>query len=416
MKNKIKSGLLIVSMMLCSMANAQVPHKDKAFFKEYQPGYYQNYILKGIEDFNKKDEPPKIETRLKMDFSGMSLPNDITLYKKQWYNDPVSQGNTGTCWCFSTTSYLESEIYRLSGQQVKLSEMYTVYWEYVEKAKYFIKTRGTSAFAEGSEANAVTRMWKLYGIVPLDAYNGMMKGQSYHDHSKMFEEMNSYLQSLKNSNAWNEELTISTIKSILNNYMGVPPAKVNANGREMTPQEYLKDVLKLNPDDFCDVTSLYEKPYYTKVEYKVPDNWWHSADYYNLPLDDYMKVVKNAIRKGYTVAIGGDVSEAGFEANAQIAMIPTFDVPSEYIDEYSRQFRFSNKTTTDDHGLHIVGYVEKDGKDWYLVKDSGSGSRNVGKQSKSFGFYFFHEDYVKLKIMDFMIHKDMMKDYLPKFK
>jgi len=96
-------------------------------------------------------------------------------------------------------------------------------------------------------------------------------------------------------------------------------------------------------------------------------------------------------------------------------MVPTFDIPSEYIDDYARQFRFSNKTTTDDHGLHIVGYVEKDGKDWYMVKDSGAGSRNVGKQSKSFGYYFFHEDYVKLKMMDFIIHKDMMKDYLPMF-
>lgn len=201
----------------------------------------------------------------------------------------------------------------------------------------------------------------------------------------------------------------------MNSYMGVPPTKISVNGKEMTPQEYLNNVLKLKLDDYVDVTSLLEKPFYTQVEYKVPDNWWHSADYYNLPLDDYMKVIKNAIRKGYTIGIGGDVSEPGFESFAQVAMIPTFDIPSEYIDDDARQFRFSNNTTTDDHGLHVVGYVEKDGKDWYLVKDSGSGSRNVGKQSKSFGYYFFHEDYIKLKIMDIIVHKDMMKDLMPKF-
>ena len=117
------------------------------------------------------------------------------------------------------------------------------------------------------------------------------------------------------------------------------------------------------------------------------------------------------------MAIGGDVSEAGFlarEANA--AVIPSFDIPSAAIDENARQFRFSNETTTDDHGMHVVGYLEKDGVTWYLVKDSGAGSRTGGKENnKNFGYYFFHEDYVKLKMMDFTVHKDMMKDFLPKF-
>jgi bleomycin hydrolase len=114
--------------------------------------------------------------------------------------------------------------------------------------------------------------------------------------------------------------------------------------------------------------------------------------------------------------IGGDVSEAGFDAKNQIAIIPSFDIPADNIDEFSRQFRFSNKTTTDDHGMHLIGYLEKDGKDWYLIKDSGSGSRNCAKDSKNFGYYFFRDDYVKLKMMTFMVHKDMMKEYLPKFK
>ena len=127
-------------------------------------------------------------------------------------------------------------------------------------------------------------------------------------------------------------------------------------------------------------------------------------------------IIKNAIKNGYTVALGGDVSEAGFEPTAQVAVVPTFDIPSEYIDENARQFRFSNETTTDDHGIHIVGYLEKNGTTWFLIKDSGAGSRNAGKDSKNFGYYFFHIDYVKLKMMDFMVHKDAMKDVLKKFK
>ena len=118
-----------------------------------------------------------------------------------------------------------------------------------------------------------------------------------------------------------------------------------------------------------------------------------------------MAIIKKAIRSGYTMSIGGDVSEPGFSRTTQAAMVPTFDIPSEYINEDARQFRFTNETTTDDHGIHIIGYCERDGKDWYLIKDSGSGSRNNTHP----GYYFYHEDFVKLKMLGFMVHKDAVK-------
>jgi bleomycin hydrolase len=243
----------------------------------------------------------------------------------------------------------------------------------------------------------------------------MKNGQSHHNHKKMVDEMKAYLESIKQSNSWNSELTISTIKSIMDFYMGQPPKTVKVDGKEISPQQYLKDVLKLVPDDYIDVMSLVSESYWKKVEYKVEDNWWHSADYYNVPLEVYMDVLKKSIRNGYTVCIGGDTSESGFDSWSNVAVVPTYDIPSEYIDEYARQLRFSNKTTTDDHGMHLVGFKEIEGKDWYLIKDSGAGSRNCSKESKNFGYYFFHEDYIKLKIMDFMVHKDMFKDHLNKF-
>ena len=129
-------------------------------------------------------------------------------------------------------------------------------------------------------------------------------------------------------------------------------------------------------------------------------------------LNEWLAALKSAIRNGYTMCIGGDVSEAGYLSQNDIAIVPTFDIPSEYIDENARQFRFSNQTTTDDHGIHLVGYMTKDGKDWYLIKDSGSGSRD----GNNYGYYFYNEDYVKLKMMDFMVHKDAVKDLLKKFK
>lgn len=411
-----KSIVFLLAGITVPIVFAQVPHKDKGKFVENKAGYYKNVILKGIEEFDKKDEVPKVNKSYKIDITGMDIPTSVDQFTKQWCNNPISQGNTGTCWDFSSTSFLESEIYRLTKQQIKLSEMYTAYWEYVEKAKRYIKERGNSEFSEGSECNASIRIWKTYGIVPANAYSGLLPEQTIYVHVKMYNEMNTYLKSVKANNAWNEDIVIATIKSILNRYMGIPPTKVNVSGKEMTPQEYLTNVIKLNLNDYVDIMSFMEYPYYTQHEFEVPDNWWYDKNYYNVPLDDFMNIIKNGIKNGYTIAIGGDVSEAGYESNAQITVVPTFDIPSEYIDENARQFRFNNKTTGDDHGIHLIGYMEKDGKTWFLIKDSGSSARNCGEGSKNFGFFFFHEDYVKLKMISIMVHKDLAKDILNKIK
>ncbi len=412
----MKNIFVSVLALLLSAPFVMGQPRDKATFKDYKPGYYQNFILKDISQVKKKQHPQKRVKMFLMDQSGMNLPNDPALYKTEWHFPPISQGNTGTCWCFSTTSMYESEVYRLTGQKIKISEMFTVYWEYVEKARRFVRERGNSLFSEGSEGNAVARIYKMYGAVPEEAYTGLTGGRKFYDHSDMYKEMNTYLKSVKETNAWNEEEVLATIKNIMNHYMGTPPESVTWKGKTYTPRQFLKEVLKINPDDYVEILSYEQEPFWQQVEYKVPDNWWHSKEYYNMPLEDFMKALHNAIRKGYTVSIGGDVSEAGFSRETNVALIPDFDIPSAYINDDARQFRFSNHTTTDDHGMHLVGYLQKDGSYWYLIKDSSSGSRNVGEGDKKFGYYFFSEDYVKLKMMGFTVHKDAVKDLLKKFK
>lgn len=389
----------------------------KAKFENKKEGYYQKVIKKSIKDFEeKKKEKSK---RFNYDFSQIKIPNKKNLYTSAWHFNPLSQGSTGTCWDFSTTSFFESEIKRIHNKELKLSEMHTAYWEYVLKATRFINERGESLFAQGSEANAVTRVFAKYGAMPAEAYTGLKKEQRFHAHGKMFNEMKSYLESLKESNAWNLKQNIATIKAIMNHYMGTPPTNFTFNGKNYTAKEFFKKEVKLEMSDYIEVLSYRQKPYWQKVEYQVPDNWWHSEEYYNVPLDVYMEILKKSIREGYTMSIGGDISESGFGKWSQAAIIPEYDIPYKYINEDARQFRFSNHTTEDDHGMHLVGYVEDyngDGFDWYLVKDSGSGSRNNNENAEEFGYYFFREDYVKLKIMDFTVHKDMIKKYLDKFK
>ena len=408
MKKAISLLTVLTSLFLSSLfAQDQI---NRGVFVDEKDGYYKNEILKSIDEFNNPDEEKKKD--FKLDFTGMDLPTSKDQFTSYWFNDPISQGRTGTCWCFSTTSYFESEVYRLHQKKVKISEMYTVYWEYVEKAKRFINERGNSTFEEGSEANAVPKIWKMYGAVPEDAYTGLLPGQKFHDHKEMIKEMQTYLNNIKSTNAWDEEEAVTVIKAIMNHYMGEPPTEFYYESVKYSPNEFLNNYLQLKLDDYVDILSYMQKPYYQQVEYEVEDNWWHSKDYYNVPLNVFVEALKNNIRNGYTMSIGGDVSEAGYDSWHKVAVVPTFDIPSDYIDESARQFRFSNKTTTDDHGIHLVGYIEKNGKDWYLIKDSGAGSRNTGDK----GFYYYQEDYIKLKMMDFMVHKDAVENILKKFK
>jgi bleomycin hydrolase len=411
MKTRIRMNTIGTLLCLCaapSLLLSQGVRKDRAVFDTTRNEFLEK-IMSESRAFERKEAPPG--RALKMDFTGIGAPASADEFTKYWHNPPVSQGLSGMCWCFSATSYFESEIYRLTKRSIKLSELYTVYWEYVEKAARFVRERGNSEFGEGSESNAVARVWKKYGIVPGEAYTGLRPGQKFHDHGAMFAEMKNYLQSVKTQNAWSEETVTGTIRQILDHYVGAPPSTVRAGGENYTPREYLEKVVRLNLDDYVEFMSLMEKPYYSMVEYPVGDNWWHSSDYHNVPLDDFMALIRKAVRTGHTVCIGGDTSEPGLDGHAGMAVVPTFDIHWSSIDENARQFRFTNGTTGDDHGIHIVGYAERDGKDWYLIKDSGAGSRNNAHP----GYYFYREDYVKLKMLTIAVHKDVAAEILAKF-
>lgn len=397
-----------ISLALCSSGFAQ-DRKDQGGMKPYKNPFMAN-IKEKTQQF--KGDSKKEDNRFSMDYTGIDVPKSLSEFNTVYSSDPMSQGLTNTCWCFSTLSFFETEVNRISKQEVKLSQSYIVYWEYVEKAKEFVKTRGETFIGEGSEANAVTRMMQMYGLVPYESYTGLKANQPFYDHVTLFDEIDAYLKNVKASGAWNEETVVGTVKSIMKFHMGEPPTMVTVNGKTMTPLKYMTDVLKLNPSDYVDFMSLKQSPYWQKAEYDVPDNWWNSTDYYNVPLDTWMNIIKTGIKSGYSIAIGGDVSEGGISPELGVAMIPSYDIPSSYINEDARQLRFSNGTTTDDHGIHMVGWCEKPNGMWFLIKDSGSSARNNPQNP---GYYYYHEDYVKLKMMSFTIHRDAAKDVLAKF-
>ncbi|MFH1214643.1 MAG: C1 family peptidase [Candidatus Neomarinimicrobiota bacterium] len=358
---------------------------------------------------DKQAEQAKIS--LRSDIAGVKKPASKDGFNKVQHFPPVAQYQSGMCWCFSGTSFLESEVIRQTGRKVKLSELHTIYYEYLEKAARFIRERGDSFIGEGSEVNAVFRVMKKYGAVPAEIYTGLPRGDK-HDHTQLFEEIDNYLKYCKANDYWDETIVLNTIRVILNKYIGEPPQTFTFEGKKYTPREFLQNVLKLQIDDYCDVMSTMSVPFYTRAEFKVDDNWWHDSSYINIPLAEWYAALKKAINNGYSLAIGGDVSEPGYLGFEDVAFIPDFDIPNQYINQDARELRIYNETTTDDHGLHLVGYTRVDDRDWYLIKDSARSSR-WGKYE---GYYMYRDDYLKLKMLGFTVHKDVLKDILSRVK
>ncbi len=323
---------------------------------------------------------------------------------------PVAQYYTGTCWSFSTTSFLESEVIRQTGQRIKLAEMAPVYFEYLAKARRYLDERGDSVFGEGSEGNAVLRMIKRHGAWPESAYPGVTAKDGRHDHLRLFREAQDLLESLKAKDMWDVESGTKMLRVLLDRTLGTPPEHFEWKGKQLDSKAFLHDVLRLDPDAYVAFVSTLKKPFYKSCEFEVPDNWWHDKSYKNLPLDEFYGAFLNSVKAGYGVVLGVDVSEPGKDGLSDVMFVPDYDISPERIDQLSRELRIYNGTTTDDHGVHVVGWMNHAGHDWFLIKDSGRSAR----RGRFKGYYFVRDDYIKLKVLSFMVHRDAVVDVLKK--
>jgi bleomycin hydrolase len=421
--------VVLLCAMLCSLAAplaAAAKNKVKYEARTVDP------VLKAMEEAREKeqaardDETAAVRKRqaeekkkdrqgarsLLSDMAGVFPPPSPAACRPVFHFPPVAQYNTNTCWSFAATSYYESEIHRLGGKRIKLSEMWTVYHEYLEKVRRWVRERGDSLVAEGGESNAINRIWKQVGVVPEEAYPGRRVDGDKLDHEPLITEIKAYLGYVKANGLWDEEDVLAHVAVILDKHIGAPPRTIAYEGREMTPLEFLKNETKLDMDNYVDVMSTSFYPFYTFQEYAVPDNWWHSREYLNVPLDVWYGLILRAVKAGVSVGIGGDISEPGKLGFQDVCFVPSFDIPAGYIDQDAREFRIDNRTTEDDHGIHIIGYKKYRGHDWFLVKDSGRSAR-WGRHE---GYYFFRGDYVKLKMLTFTVPKDLIRDVLAKVK
>lgn len=352
-----------------------------------------------------KEEAESQEKKILLDFTGIDIPAAPGVFDTIFHFPPVAQHLTGTCWAFAGTSFLETEAARLGGMRVKLSEMFTVYWEWIERVERFVAERGDSRVGQGSETNAIFRVFKKYGAVPLAAYPGLPDpGYVRHNHGQLTEELQAYLKLVKEHDIWEHDQVIAMIKTILDRHLGAPPETFDWEGKTYTPKQFADEYLGLVPDDYVSVMSTLSAPFYTRAEFKAWDNWWHDSSYVNLPLDVWYATLKNAVRDGYSLTIGGDVSEPGVNGFVDAAVVADYDIPQRFINQDSREFRIYNKTTTDDHGVHVVGFQKVSDRDWYLTKDSSSRAR-FGKFE---GYMFIRDDFIRLKILTYTVHKDAL--------
>ncbi|GHT63406.1 aminopeptidase [Bacteroidia bacterium] len=359
----------------------------------------------------------------------------FTTVKKIPITSIKNQSSTGTCWSFSGIGLIEAELLRTGKGEFDLSEMFVVHKNYGEKAQKYVRMHGETNFAAGGSFDDVLDCIRDYGIVPNDVQTGLNYGDTIHRHGELDNLLKAYVdviaKSRKLSTAWYQGFT-----GILDAYLGKCPETFIYNGKSYTPQSFAQ-FLGIHRENYVSITSFTHHPFYTAFPVEVPDNWrW--AESYNVPLDEMMQIIDNAIDNGYTVGWGTDVSEKGFTRQG-IAVIPdentkegpgsdqahwlgltqkerddyfknlTHPVPEKKITQEMRQAGFDNYETGDDHGMLIYGKAQdQNGHNYYLVKNSW-GTSNTYQ-----GTWYASVPFVAYKTIDYVVHKDAIPKEIKK--
>ena len=360
---------------------------------------------------------------------------EFTTIKENPVTSIKNQYRSGTCWCFSALSFIESEILRTKGIETDLSEMFVVGKSYRDRAIKYVRLDGHLNFAAGSSFGDVLHVIDDYGIVPQEAMPGFNYGTTMPEHNEIDAALKGYVSAIaKNPNRTLSTAWLNGFDGIVAAYFGKYPETFVVDGKEYTPESY-REFLGINYDDYVNISSFTHHPFYEPFIIEVCDNWrWDSA--YNLPMDEMMEVMYNAIDKGYTIAWGSDVSEKGFTRDG-LAVMPVeekkaaagsdqerwvgkaaeeqkeevkAELPQEMtITQEMRQDGYDRKTTTDDHGMHIYGVAQdQNGNKYFMVKNSW------GEAGKYKGIWYASDAFVRYKTLNIVVHKDALPKHIAK--
>lgn len=327
---------------------------------------------------------------------------EVFVIEKEIKHLPViNQGSTGTCWSFATTSFLESEIIRKGFAETDLSEMYFVYYTYINKAEKYVLYHGNNNFSQGGQAHDVMDVLREKGMAPFDEYPGVKPDGKYR-HRDLVSELKTEVNEINRKKEEFDAADLTSLNPVLEKHLGELPKKVKSEKGKLKPIKFVEK-FEINVDDYVEITSYTHHPFYEPFVLEVPDNWSHGL-YYNVPVDEMMEIINYSINNGYTVCWDGDTSEKTFMNKRGKA-----DLPKEQIGKVNQELRqqtFLNRTTTDDHLMHIVGLSkDSEGRSCFFTKNSW------GQQTNSYGGYIhLTEDYVRLKTIAIMVHKDAIPE------
>ncbi|MFA5713861.1 MAG: C1 family peptidase [Bacteroidales bacterium] len=347
-----------------------------------------------------------------------------------------NQANSGTCWCYAFVSFLESELLRVGKGEHDLSEMFIVRGNYLNRIEDNYLRRGAGNLGEGSLAHMALKVTQEWGAIPQESYNGINYNSKVNNHR----ELNLYLKSVANASVSIKKRSpeyYKIIESILDSYLGEVPSSFFYRGEEYSPKSFLNS-LELDLNSFVELTSFSHKPFYSQFPLEVPDNWDH-AQFYNLPLDQFMEVIEHALSNGYTICWDGDVSERGFSHTNGVAVNPFIEevesmvgadrerfeklsiaeryaevykferpFPEQKVDQELRQEGYNSFVTTDDHLMHMVGIAkDQNGTQYYITKNSW------GKDRNPYGGYLYISDsYVRAKSISIMVNKASIPSHI----
>lgn len=340
------------------------------------------------------------------------------------------QSRSGTCWCYSGLSFIENEIMRAGGEELDLAEMWIVRNIYFEKAVKYVRMHGHTKMGVGGAFHDVTKGIERYGIVPQEVYPGL----NYGTEKNMFGEIDAVLKAYVDAVILNKNRKLTTawkdgLNAILDTYFGKMPEKFTYKGKEYTPHSFAES-LPVKMSDYVFVTSYTHHPFYEQYIVEVPDNWmWEKA--YNVPLNELMEIVDNALANDYSIGWAADISEKGFSRTKGIAIIPEDNIESlsgteaerwgqlsaqerakelysfskpvkeKKITQEMRQLAFDNYENTDDHGMVIIGTAtDQTGSPFFKVKNSWDSKPPYG------GYWYFSRPFVEYKTMEIMVNKN----------
>lgn len=334
-------------------------------------------------------------------------------------NPVESQGQTGTCWSFSTSSFLESEIIRMKKGTHNLSEIFVARQVYVRKAENFVGRHGKAQFGEGSLGHDLINAINKYGIVPTEVFDGLKLNSEKHNHAELANILEAFLRAvIQNKGKKLTPVWMDAYSALLDVYLGAFPTEFEYHGKTYTPKSFAAS-LGIQKENYVTLTSYTHQPFYSKFVLDIPDNW-DNGFFYNVNLDELVATTKEALKNGYTIEWDADVSNEGFSSKKGLAIVPLEDEEPNFVTDEeemevtqtNRQENFEDYTVTDDHLMHIVGLAKGvNGQDYFIVKNSWGDEKGMDDFK---GHLLVSHAYFKMNTISVMLHQDAIGKNLKK--